>query len=190
MKIAIVGTSNSIMGEKGYVQALREENEVIQFSAGRMPFLGGFNTILKNKKLIEECDFLLLDHYVNDINFYASRCGSEYIKYCEIFYQYLSTLNVRIVNIFFPIRNLHERDSIFFYHEVIRISEENGIPVLNLNECDFKNHHYIDHIHLNNDASYALGVILCSFFKSNAVGRKPYGGSCRTLPFDRIGVEN
>lgn len=39
MKIVVLGTSNPVMGNKGFLQLLSISHEVIQLSSGRVPFI-------------------------------------------------------------------------------------------------------------------------------------------------------
>ncbi|MDN2664389.1 hypothetical protein OW492_13515 [Psychromonas sp. 14N.309.X.WAT.B.A12] len=119
MKIIIVGTSNSVMGNKGFIESLRIDNEVIQLSSGRTPFLCTLKTIMLNQKLIESSDILIIDHYINDINFYVLEKGPDYIKMVKDFYIYLSSLNVNVLNLMFPILGLKSRKAYNFMKKLL-----------------------------------------------------------------------
>ncbi len=158
MKIVIVGTSNSVMGNKGYIQALRLDHDVVQLSTGRTPFYTVMNTIMVNKDEVENSDLLIIDHYINDINFYGDRLGNEYREHLELFYKYISSLNVNVLNLMFPIYDLENRSSLDIYHQTKSLCEQFNVSILDLNEVDIPFNYYQDKIHLKHDVSYALGL--------------------------------
>ncbi len=182
MKIAIVGTSNSVIGTKGYIQALKQEHDVIQLSSGRVPFYAGIKTIVENRQLIESCDLLIIDHYINDVNYYGSRLGTEYREHLELYYQLLASLNVNIVNLLFPMQKLEQRDAVDMYHQALSLCHKYKISIIDLNNLDIDNSFYIDHIHLSHDVSYVLGECLNQAF---SVQSWPVvtNGSCEAFPF-------
>lgn len=102
MKIVILGTSNSIMGEKGYIKALRQRHEVINLSAGRVGLAFHFNRLLEHYQMIEVADLLIVDHYINDIKNFGARLGAQYIADIGTFYDMLRCLNTHVVNLLFP----------------------------------------------------------------------------------------
>lgn len=119
MRIFIVGTSNSVIGNKGYVKYLREKHDVVNMSIGRVPFHYHMKVINECKKEIEDSDPLVIDHYVNDINLYLESVESfDYLKECSIFYEYLSFLNVRIINQPFAILDLKHIKSLTYYYHI------------------------------------------------------------------------
>jgi len=192
MKIAVVGTSNSIVGEKGFLKYLRQcGHEVLQLSTGRSPIVSSIKTILQNLEEIEKCDFLLIDHYVNDLNFYKNKIGETYDYYCEKFYLLLSSLNTRVINILFPIIDLKKRKDFAHYLGVIELSSKNNITVVDLNKINFKPDHYIDPIHLSTNTSYIFGVLLEK--ELNLCLQqidKPTGGGIEQFPFEWIDFNN
>ena len=103
MKIVVLGTSNSVMGNKGFLQSLSISHEVIQLSSGRVPFYYHVLTLMKHLDVVMEADVVLLDHYVNDVNYYSRMMGDDYHQNLDEFYMSLSSLNVRILNVLFPI---------------------------------------------------------------------------------------
>ncbi|WP_136483248.1 hypothetical protein [Vibrio sp. H11] len=160
MKIFVVGTSNSVMGNKGYIEALRLEHDVVQLSSGRTPFYSCMKTIVNHKDEIESSDLLIIDHYINDVNFYGSLLGEPYKEHLKLFYSYLSALNVNILNLMFPIQDLEQRESIDLYHQTKSLCEQHSISVLDLNKFNIPKEFYSDLIHLTHDVSYALGLSL------------------------------
>lgn len=188
MKIVLIGTSNSVMGGNGFIKALRLDHEVIQLSSGRVPFFYHIKTIENNKKLVESADLLLLDHYINDLNFYVEALGPTYVQLCEDFYTLLSSINTRILNIFFPIRNIQERSTIDYYERVKQLSNLHSLSILDLNEVTFSEFHFKDNIHLSHDASYAFGLVLGKELLLSDIGEKPAGGYCHNMPFKVVNI--
>lgn len=182
MKILVVGTSNSVMGNKGYIEALRLEHEVVQLSSGRTPFYSCMKTIVNNKDEIENSDLLVIDHYINDVNFYGDILGDSYREHLDIFYSYLSSLNVNILNLMFPIKNLKDKPSIDLYHQTKSLCEKYDISVLDLNEYDVPKEFYKDEVHLTHDTSYALGLSLNKGF-SKCEFERVRAGSVSNFPF-------
>lgn len=186
MRIVVVGTSNSVMGNKGFLESLRLEHEVIQLSCGRVPFFFHLRTLISHMDLIESCDLLIIDHYVNDVNFYHSKLGFEYEKLCHEFYNFLSTLNINVINILFPIQGLGVNFSKYYYELVLSLCDLNSISVIDLNKLDFKAHHFQDVLHLSHDVSYAFGIVLAGILNNKAHDFKllrPFGGMCKKNPF-------
>lgn len=160
MKIVVVGTSNSVMGNKGYIEALTLEHDVTQLSSGRVPFYASLKSLINNRELIENSDLLIIDHYINDVNFYGQYLGDDYRQHLKLFYAYLSTLNVNIINLMFPMKNISNQPAVDIYVQTKWLCQEYNISILDLNELNIPSHFYRDSIHLTHDVSYALGVSL------------------------------
>lgn len=75
MKIVILGTSDSVMGQKGFVRALRQRHEVVNLSAGRVGVAFHLNRIIEHYEMIESADLLIIDHYINDVNGFGPHLG-------------------------------------------------------------------------------------------------------------------
>lgn len=190
MKIVVIGTSNSVMGGNGFVKALKLDHEVIQLSSGRVPFFYHIKMLENNKELIESSDLLLIDHYINDLNFYLDALGQSYNQFCEDFYTLLSSINTRILNVFFPIFDLNKRSTFDYYERVKNLSNLHSLSVLDLNETPFSEHHFKDNIHLTHDASYAFGIVLGKELLLSSIGEKPKGGDCESMPFKIVNIES
>lgn len=191
MKIIVVGTSNSVIGNKGFIQSLRLQHEVIQLSCGRVPFFYHLKTLIKNRELVENCDLLILDHYINDVNVYRGILSDEYQHLCEEFYRFLSTLNVNIVNVFFPVIGLRDYKFNSFYDTVLELCRLNSISVIDLNELNFSKGHFKDKIHLSHRTSYFFGIILGGVLASHEYRLKknrPSGGQCKNNPFSIVNI--
>ena len=181
-KIVVIGTSNSVMGKKGFIKSLSIEHDVVNLSSGRVPFYCHIKTIELNKDLIEDSDLLIIDHYINDINFYNQSLGKKYIQECEYFYQILSTLNTNIINLLFPIKNTLKESSLDYYQKVKHLTKKYNLSIIDLNEYNFEPHHYDNPVHINHKVSYILGLSL-SKIVAEFQEHKPYGGKLISNPF-------
>lgn len=178
-RIHILGTSNSVIGQSGYVEALRLRHEVTNRSAGRNGFAYHISQILQHRATIEASDLLIVDHYGNDTNLYRGVYGARYPRYLESFYQLLATLNLPVVNVMFPRR-------VTRYPKVrgmVRdMADRYGITTLDLSDAGFRPEHFLDPYHIDRHASYMLGIFL-----GQAVARltahRPQGGSLTGCPF-------
>lgn len=183
MKIVVLGTSNSVVGNKGYLQSLRLEHEVIQLSSGRVPFYYHIKEILTKRDLLESADLIILDHYVNDVNFYIEKNLKDYRKHLEQFYFLLSTLNTHILNVLFPIWRIAEGFGSEILQKTIEFSERYRIQYLNLNDVQFKYYHFLNDVHLNHNTSYALGLVLKKYIEELCSTNKPASGAVNSCPF-------
>ena len=106
--VAIIGTSNSIMGERGYVKALRNSFAVDNLSIGRTPIHRHIALLSRQRARLAAADLIILEHYVNDIVFYAKAFHDmgrfdEYMAHAEKFYRGLAALSLPVVNVFSPV---------------------------------------------------------------------------------------
>jgi len=143
---------------------------------------------MNNKELIEQSDLLIIDHYVNDIDFYADELGSKYRDECEIFYKLLASINTHVLNVLFPILDLRTRNSFGYYEHVKLLSDKYQIPLLDLNEYAFQPNHFRDPVHIKRRPSYALGLALSDVI-DNQFKCAPYGGRVKYNPFEVIDSE-
>lgn len=187
-KIVVIGTSNSVIGRNGFIKSLSLDHEVINLSSGRVPFYCHIQKIQKNKTLIESSDLLIIDHYVNDVGFYADRLKEKYHQECEIFYQLLSTVNTHILNLFFPIQKIANKN-LDYYQKVKQLTKQYNLSFIDLNDYEFKSHYFQNPAHINKKASYILGLSLSkviNVFEND----KPYGGKLFSSPFKIIDTDN
>ncbi|MFT6734782.1 MAG: hypothetical protein ACJAS9_002984 [Polaribacter sp.] len=168
-KIGIIGTSNSVtIG--GYIDALKFDFEVVNFSSGRVPVFYHIRTFLNYQSLLSDCDYILIDHYVNDYNFYDDNLGPDYIKHIKNFYLMLNSLNKPVINIFFPILNINDHRR--YYDDVLKLSNGCGFYSLNLNKYNFESTHFTDAIHLLKEVSFFVGLELSNYLDNNHL--KPF----------------
>jgi hypothetical protein len=168
-KIGIIGTSNSVM-VGNYIDALKIDFEIVNLSSGRVPVFYHIRTLLNYQSALSDCDYILIDHYINDYNFYDHNLGPDYIKHIKNFYFMLNRLNKPVINIFFPILNIN--DNRRYYDDVIELSNGCGFYSLNLNKYNFESTHFIDAIHLVKEVSFFVGLELSSYLNNNHL--KPY----------------
>ncbi|UWR28365.1 hypothetical protein K3757_18805 (plasmid) [Sulfitobacter sp. S223] len=184
-KIYILGTSNSVLGVKGYAEALGLQHEVTNRSSGRNSLIYHIGHILENRAEIESHDLLIIDHYVNDANFYCGFFGDQYPQYLEMLYQLLATLNLPVLNLMFPCIS-HDYPEVC--DQVREISAQYGITVLDLNEAGFRPEHFRDPVHLNRYASYMMGLFLLQSL-ARGIGPRPAGGMLRSYPLRVISAQ-
>ena len=177
-KIYVIGISNSVIGIKGYIAALRKEHDVVNRSCGRNPFLFHIAHILQNREVIEKCDLLIIDHYGNDANYYGGIPSFNYDERLEDLYFLLSTLNVDVINILFPRIKVNYKE---IKGKVISKSCKYGISYIDLDEAGISRRHYIDSFHINRSASYIFGMHL-SRFVSSISHAPPSGGRLDSFP--------
>lgn len=190
MKIAIIGTSNTVIGMQGYVKALKLYHTVTCITAGRSPFYFHVQTILENRALLEEQDLIIVDHYVNDGNFYDSAAGPSYKSIKSEFYDLLSTLNTHVVNMLFPVRDLSISAAFqSSYAQAKHMSQARGISVLDLNQIGFMQSHFRDDIHVFPEISFMVGLFLARQLASASLGPKPNGGRLEICRFRHLPVE-
>lgn len=187
MKITVIGTSNSIAGNRGFITALRQHHEVVNLSAGRNSFYFHINCLLERWDDLCNSDLVLIDHCINDINFYARLLGSEYPKALNQFYTMLGFLNTRVVNLLFPwFPNRKADDPI--RDTIISASEAHGICVLDLQKAGFRAEHFSDMMHLNRAASFFFGSVLSRECVKILQTPKPSGGRMDACPFRRVSI--
>lgn len=177
-KIYILGTSNSVIGVKGYAEALGLRHNVTNRSSGRSSLAYHVCHILQNRVEIEAHDLLIIDHYGNDANFYRGFFGEKYSKYLAMYYQLLATLNVPVLNLMFP-RLTQKYPEV---HGLVRdIAERHGITSVDLNEAGFRRDHFMDAVHINYHSSYMMGIFLSQALDCG-IGPKPIGGELNGYP--------
>lgn len=159
LKIFILGTSNSVMTE-GYVKALRTIHDVTNLSLGRVSCVYHIKVIIEKRLEIESCDLLILDHYINDINKYIKFFGKSHFNYCKDLYEILSTLNVNIINILFPVLDIRSHVNKYFYKKILEISNFFKIETIDLNDFFHEQSCFKDRLHLKIDLSFGFGVWL------------------------------
>jgi hypothetical protein len=181
-KIYVLGTSNSITGINGYVEALRLSHDVINRSSGRNSSFYHISHILENRVEIEACDYLIIDHYVNDANFYFSKMSDHYADYLEMLYQLLATLNVSILNLMFPLLS-HRHPEV--RELVLKEAEKHQVTTLDLNDWSFGASLFIDHVHIDRYISYMMGLSLAQSLDEHA-NIRPAGGGLAQFPLRLI----
>lgn len=70
-----------------YASALKEKHEVIKLSVGRTPVTMHLKMIMEKKEEIEQGDVLIIDHYINDMMYYAAVYKEDYLVHMEDLYK-------------------------------------------------------------------------------------------------------
>ncbi|NUH65083.1 hypothetical protein HTT03_07200 [Sulfitobacter sp. S0837] len=187
MKIVILGTSNSVMGEKGFVRALRQRHEVVNLSAGRVGVAFHLNRIIEHYEMIESADLLIIDHYINDVNGFGPHLGDQYISDLNVLFDCLRCMNTHVINLLFPFITKENMD-LKFYDVVVEGMRVRDLSFVDLNEIGFKRQHFLDEIHLTTGASYLMGIILAREVARLENAPKPIGGAIHDNPFKRYSI--
>lgn len=167
MNIVVIGTSNSVM-KNNYVGALQVNHNVINLSSGRNSIFYHIKTLIENYEIINSSDLLIIDHYVNDMQFYLNINIDDYSKHIENFYCMLKSLNVFTLLLFMPVlEHLKQKRNIEYLQFLKKRSTSLDISILDLNEYNFKKHHYEDKIHISRNISNLIGVLLSEFLSNN-----------------------
>lgn len=188
MNIFVLGTSNSIM-QGNYTTALRQEHNVFNISVGRSPVLLHIKTIIDRKEEIETGDLLIIDHYINDMMSYASDYGTDYQVYVEDLYKLLSSLNINVINLLFPINRCKKHKNYTYYHNLIELSKKYRITLLDLNRSKFLEDDFFNNTHLLNEKSYEFGLWLSNEI-SQLEWRKPREGTVTQSPYTLLKIQN
>lgn len=178
MNITIIGTSNSVLGRNGYIKSLEIKHKVVNISSGRNPVFYHIENIVSSRDLIESSDLLLLDFFSNVGFFDIENYQKHVINMLEI----ASAMNVVVVNLMFPVKDMAGKFEAW-YKFVVDASEECQIPMLDLNMVNFPNECFLDNIHINKKTSYLLGFHLSSEFEKIA-HLEVQGGDILSLPYE------
>lgn len=134
--------------------------------------------ILQNRAEIESYDLLIIDHYVNDAQFYFGFFGDRYGEFLELFYKLLATLNVPVLNIMFPA----QKSNFAAVPGLVReAADKHRITTVDLFQAGFLPRHFKDDIHINQEASFMVGVFLSKSL-AGAMGHRPEGGALMGYP--------
>lgn len=186
MNIVVIGTSNSIKANSGMLKYIRREHNVTQLSVGRVPFYYHIKTILQNRELLELSDCVIIDHYVNDMNFYSDKLGAEYKLLLHEFYKLAASLNVHVINILFPIFKINNHRNFEWYNYVLELTRKYRLGLVDLNLLTLDELDYDDSIHIGNEISYHVGVVLGASLNRLASTDRPCGGRIVKSPFSVI----
>ncbi|GAA6135071.1 hypothetical protein NBRC116188_18610 [Oceaniserpentilla sp. 4NH20-0058] len=166
MKIAVIGTSNSVQ-KNNYVTALSQDHEVHNLSSGRVSYYAHIKTILKNIALLKTMDLIIVDHYINDVNVYSLIMDEKYKERLPLFYSLLSEIGVPILNYLSAIDKIKDEKGYWFYELVNKLSENFSFNLLDLNKIDFTDGMFADPIHLKREVSYLIGMQLSNYLLHN-----------------------
>jgi hypothetical protein len=167
---------------EGYVKALKIKHEVINFSLGRVPCVYHIKVMLEKRQEIEDCDLLIIEHYINDVNRYIRIFGDSHFDYCRDLYEILSCLNVNVINVLYPILGMESHPNKQFYEEILKLSSYYKIDVIDLNLVYKEPEYFKDRLHLREDLSLKFGFWLVDTL-STLSWKKPTGGQLLESPY-------
>lgn len=164
MNIVVIGTSNSVM-RNNYVNSLGEAHSVTNLSCGGVSVFFHIMTILKNQEILKNADVVIVDHYINDCNYYHQAID-DYRLHTGNFYKILRLFKKPVINILFPVTEFKLASSWGHCDYVRKLSKEHGFFLLDLNECGFQAGSYADSTHLKRNISYVIGLYLNNILPS------------------------
>ena len=176
MDVTVIGTSNSVIGRNGYIQAMVDNNiKVNNFSLGRSSHFHHLMTIIENIDIIEKSSAVIIDHLSNPV---FGECYA-YKEELKDLYKVLSSLNTNVIILQMPVTWTFPNQWI----DIIKVSKElannYNITFVDLNEISFVKSNFKDHSHINEYSSYVFGCYLSSFLKS--FNGKPKTGNSKDL---------
>ncbi|AYF02103.1 hypothetical protein PY32053_02506 [Paracoccus yeei] len=166
LRIAVLGTSNSVM-KNGYTTALSSQCEVIRIVSGRKPVFGVLQALMANLDRLRDCDMIVLDHYINDMAFYADHIPPEiYRRHVLNLYALLAAIGTPVVSLLLPLRDLDPGNA--HYRFVREEGLRHGFALIDLNGQGFKWHHFWDRLHLRHHVAYMVGLRLSEILRLSA----------------------
>lgn len=159
MNIAIIGASNSIIGEKGYLLALRRSHVVTNLSGGDIPIAFTISKLLQHEDKIAGADWVILDHSISDRAVYYPRLGQEYLDLIDEAYQLAAQINPNVISLVFPM--LRDTDSDRNYLAALTgISQKHGVVMADFQGLVTDWRSFEDPLHVHCEASFLIGEFL------------------------------
>lgn len=185
MRISILGTSNSVL-KGGYTAALAVEFQADNLSSGRVPVHALIHKVMLEQDRLRTAQVIVVDHWVNDVLEYLANVPSdEYRTHLRNFYALLAQLGVPVVNVFFPILNLTQRDR--DHLALLRqMSLDHGFDVVDLNDSGFEQHHLSDRAHLKRNIAFTFGLRLAPHLRRVAAEAAPVEQRPLVTPYRAI----
>ncbi|WP_371225804.1 hypothetical protein [Roseovarius sp. 2305UL8-3] len=169
MKIVVIGASNSIIGERGYIDALRETNEVTNLSAGDIPVFFVLSKILTRQHDIAQADYVILDHTISDRIAYFPKLREHYTRQIEDIYRVLMSINPNVICVVFPL-NLPTTNNEKYLEELEDICLRHNVHFVNLQPIVAEPAFFEEIAHVHCEVSYLMGLSLSRFI----AGLKPH----------------
>lgn len=179
INVLIIGESNSVM-RNGWVDGFKQAFNIGNVECRAIGGTGILHIIYQLNNLsdsIKDFDILILDHFINDFEFYNDRID----RYQEIFnkvYNYLESFKIGVIvvgfsphkvriekiknNIYdFASLNLSKRDNFIFYDFDRKLFESSDNDL-----ASYKNK-FLDQTHPHREVSFALGMDLANHIQKN-----------------------
>ncbi len=159
MKIIIIGASNSIIGEKGYIYPLRRSHVVTNLSGSDIPIAFTISKLLQHENEIAGADWVVLDHSISDRAVYYPRLGQKYLDQIDEAYRLTAQINPNVISLVFPM--LRDTDSDRNYlAALIRISQKRGVTMADFQGLITDRRVFEDPLHVHCEASCLIGEFL------------------------------
>lgn len=192
-RIVVLGTSNSIMGRTGYLRVWGTEFEVINLSVGRCPVHRHISALIAHEAVIASADLLVLEHYVNDVSFYAGAFEAAgrfdaYMGHVERFYRMVAAQNVAVLNLLFPLPPgaLAPPPVQACLGQIIALSRSFGFALADLNALPLGPAHFRDPVHVVPAVSSLIGLGLLPEVAALLAAERPTGGAIGQSPYRRL----
>lgn len=162
MKLVVIGASNSIIGEKGYIGALRKTHEVVNLSAGDVPIFFTLSKILTKQEDIAQADYIILDHSISDRLSYFPKLREDYTCEIQDIYRILTSINPNVISVIFPLKLIskpHEK----YLQEMEAICRRQSVYFVNFQPIATDINFFEDVAHVHCEVSYLMGLCLGQF---------------------------
>lgn len=163
LNIVVIGASNSILGNTGYIRVLRAQHQVTNLSGGDVPIYFMLTQVLENADLIRKADIVILDHTISDRAYYHHTLKDSYLSGLTEFYRLLMTLNPNVVCLIFPSR-LERAGNDAYLSALTEICTDLGATMLNLQPELTDPRFFEDELHIHIEISMLLGLFLTQLF--------------------------
>lgn len=174
MKILILGTSNSILGEKSYIQALRQHYEVIDLSADRVDIAFHRNRLPEHYRIVEAADLLIVEHDIKGLSCFET----QYITDIGM----MRCLDTLIIAALLPYAPHPSRATRF---NGLTTTATRNLCLVDLSYIPLKAAHLLDEIHPKSEASYVFGMVLEREIVRLETLPYPSGGAVLATPLQR-----
>lgn len=183
MNTVVIGASNSIIGEKGYVLALRGLHSVTNLSGADIPVLFTISKLLQAREVIANADWVILDHSISDRAVYFPRLGEEYMHHIDEVYQAVAMINRNILCLGFPMLRNTANDKMYI-DGLAKICRKHGAVFVDFQGVISDPRCFEDPLHAHCEISYLIGEFLSEFIPNleratNFSGDDPF-------PFHRL----
>lgn len=183
MNIVIIGASNSIIGEKGYLLALRSSYNVVNLSGGDIPIGFTISKLLQHKDVIARADWVILDHSISDRAIYHPRLGKAYLDQIDEAYQLATQINPNVISLAFPVLRDTAGDHDYLA-ALTRICQRHAVKLISFQGVVTDRRAYEDPLHVHCETSFLMGDFLAGHIATLAQSADK--SRARPTPYHRV----